>query len=358
VRRADARITLIGTDALNRQADFEDRSGTATYHVYDMVPAIAVQVARLQTALAALRPSWLSRERWRLVLGWGAGNAQEQLDAVMDQAKDLDALVQQWPTLADELDKLDVKMREVQAPANELAPGLMASATDLLAPLGGGPETKEVTIEEVRALLADVPKTTAALALVPAVVQLHEDVAQLEPLQSLTMFDQEFWAEAHRLDREILVNFSLASDVAALEQGHIDELMLRLRALVRQLPASEGGRLASAELEGRPVPESGLALLSGVGRIARMFWSAVSSTRGIDLLWLLVAVAVAMWSGLTLYYFDKPWGRPADFVILFVWAFGSATLLASLLSALEDVTAGPLPFRKQKTDDDKSSASA
>jgi hypothetical protein len=58
VRRADERLTLVGKDALDRQAKYEQRARTASYRVYDLVTGVAPEVARLQTQLGALR-GWL-----------------------------------------------------------------------------------------------------------------------------------------------------------------------------------------------------------------------------------------------------------------------------------------------------------
>ena len=49
VRRADERVTLIGQDALDRQAEFERNTVGMSYRVYDLVSAVAPEVARLQT---------------------------------------------------------------------------------------------------------------------------------------------------------------------------------------------------------------------------------------------------------------------------------------------------------------------
>jgi len=345
VRRVDERLTLIGRDALDRQADFKNRSVGTSYRVYDVVPAAAAEVARLQTQLAGLT-------RWRVAFGWGSGDEQDRLDAVVADAAKLDEVIQQWPSLAGDLHALDDELEKVEQPADPnapaaLAPLVVSRAHDLLAPLGGGPTTKELTIDEARRLLEEVPKTTKVLELLPVAAQLEDDAANL-PAPTSEPSDRDVWAEVRRLDRQIHVELALAEDAFAVEKEGVDALIDRARTLVRQLPPPVGGRLAAAIAPGAVIPEPAIAFISGVGRIARTAWSAVSSTREIDLLWLLISIAVAIWSGLQLYYIDKPWGRPGDVLILLVWAFGATTVLTGLLSALENVAAGTLPLRKSK----------
>jgi hypothetical protein len=291
----------------------------------------------------------LTFKGWRTAFGWASGGEQNRLDSILDEAAKLDQVVQQWPAMADRFGELETRVRAVEQPAQDppasLAPLLLPAAHSFLAPLGGGPMTKQLTIDQARRLVDEVPKTTKALELLPVAAQLHKDLLQLPmPTQELT--DREVFAEAHRLDRLIRAEFASAQDAAVLEQANVDELLVRQRSLIWQLPPPDGGRLASM-LEGEaPAPEPPIAVFAAAGRLARAAWSAVSSTREIDLLWLLVAIATAVWTGLALYYFDKPWGRPADFLILFLWSFGTTTILTSVLSALENAAAGPLPLKK------------
>lgn len=353
VRRTDERLTLIGRDALDRQDEFRQRAGTATYRVYDMVFGVASEVARLQTELADLLPSIETVQGWRAAFGWAAGDAQDRLDRLVEEAAALDDTVSRWVPLASELQKLDAQLRTIDESGSDeglgdLAPFLVASARSLVAPVAGEPTTKHLTIAETRALIDLVPKTTAALELLPVAGQLKADLAALRRPDEPA--DYEVWAEARRLDRQARAELALAEDASALGQANVDDLLARARTLYRQLAEPPTGGLA-ALVEEEALPEPAIAFFSDLGRTARAVWSALGSTRGVDVVWLLVAIALAVWSGLTLFYLDKPWGRPTDFVILTVWAFGTTTILTPLLSALENVAAGALPLKKSKPDD-------
>lgn len=345
VRRLDERLTLIGRDARDRQADFENRSIGTSYRVYDLVPGVAAEVAQLRSRVSGLRS-------WRVAFGWSSGDAQGRLDAVVADASKVDEVVQQWPSLCGDLHALDVELAQVEQPTAPTAPATLAPlivsrAHDLLVPLGGGPPTKELTLAEARRLLEEVPKTTKVLELLPIAAQLEDDAANL-PVPRSEPSDRVVWAESRRLSRQVRVELALAEDAFAVEKEGVDALIDRARMLVRQLPPPAGGRLAAAIAPGALVPEPAIAFISSVGRIARSTWSAASTTREIDGLWLLISIAIAVWSGLQLYYVDKPWGRPGDVVILLVWAFGATTVLTGLFSALENVAAGTLPLTKSK----------
>ena len=193
---------------------------------------------------------------------------------------------------------------------------------------------------------------TKALELLPVVSQLESDVAQLPPLSNLPNFyTRRCGPKRTASSVKFVAEFAVAKDVQALEQENMDGLIARARTLVRQLPVQVAGQAAAVAPPTAVVAEPAISLFSRVGDIAKTLWSAVSSTREVDLLWLLVAIAIAVWSGFALYYVGKPWGRPGDFVILFVWAFGATTILTSVLSALENVAAGPLPLRPPEARD-------
>ena len=79
-----------------RQAEFEKRAATADYRVYDLVSAVAPEIARLQTELAGLHPSWATASGWRVVFGWAAGDEQDRLNSLIEEAGKLDHTIGEW----------------------------------------------------------------------------------------------------------------------------------------------------------------------------------------------------------------------------------------------------------------------
>ncbi len=361
IRRADKRVTLIGGDALLRQDEFEERAGNATYRVYDVKPGVMQEVARLQTALVEQWPRLTSKAGLKAAFGT---KDQDRLDAIVKDAASLDEAVQHWPKVAHDLEALAEVVQtinvvdgspDVRSTPGEFAPSLVERARALLAPTGGGPTTRPLTIEEAKELGAEAPKLTSALNLLRTVVELHAKLKGPMPANMDTS-DEDVWFQARRLVRQARAEFALAADVATLEQGKVDELVNRARALYRQVappraPGEEGAGLESVTARELAL-EGSIPIIGGIGRVLRAAWSQVS-TRRVDLFWLIVAIALAVWSGLTLYWFDKPWGRPTDVIVLMVWAFGATTLLTPIFSALEDVAARPTPLKRS---DDKAAA--
>lgn len=359
IRRADKRAKLIGEDALLSQDEFADRAGSASYRVYDFRPGVMQEVARLQTALTEWWPRLTSISG--LQAAFGTKN-DEWLDAILKDAASLDAYVEHWPKIADDLKALAGVVQAIDAAdaSSDLAakPGQFAEqivkrARSILAPTGGGPTSKPLTLEEAKDLSEEIPKLTSALTLLPILADLH---AKLEgdPPGNMEPEDAGVWFEARRIVRQARAEFAVATDVAMLEKSGVDRLVKRARALYRQVappiaPDEQEAALASL-MEGEPAPEGSIPIIGGIGRILIATWSHLA-TRSVDLVWLVVAILLAFWSGLTLYWFDKPWGRWTDVVVLLVWAFGTATVLTPMLSALEDVVARPTALKR--SDDDK-----
>lgn len=345
VRRLDKRVTLIGEEALRNDDEYAKRAGAATYNGYDLMSAVGPEMARLQIALALLNPGWLTRQGWIAAF---SGKDEEHLDGLVKEAAELNDLVQQWPNLATDFEELMAELRKVdELSLKGLAPNLVQSARSMVAPTEGNPKSTVLTIKQARDLVEAVPKTTRALRLLPVASQLSKELAHQPDVPS----DRPVWVEAGHLTRQALAELAVAKDASSLEQAKVDELLTRARALYRQLPPREAGRTAAIVPQDF-VPETVIALIAGLGRAARSTWSVLSA-RQIDIVWLAVAIGLAIWSGLTLYYVDKPWGRLGDIIIMVVWAFGATALLTPVLSAIEDVIGKPTTLKRKSDEEPK-----
>lgn len=361
IRRADNRVTLIGEDAVLRQAEFEERAASASYRVYDIKLGVAQDVGRLRSALASQRPSLTSKKGLQAAFGT---KDPDELNAVLKDAAALEQTVQHWPEVAKDLKALAEAVQGLDNAhgaagiprPSEFSPLLVQRARELLMSAGGSPRTKPLTLHEARELSDEVPKLTSALKLLPIVAGLYVHLELGGVPSDLDPSDRDVWFRARRLVRQARAEFAVAADVVTLEQAKVDELVGQARALHRRVapPPAPGEDLPDVMVDRREelAPQFPIPIIGGIGRLLGGAWAQLS-TRPVDLVWLVVAIAIAVWSGLALYWIDKPWGRPSDVIVLLVWAFGTTTLLTPIFSALEDVAARPTPLTKP---DDKSGA--
>ena len=354
IRRADKRVTQIGYDAIERQRQFEDRARTASFLVYRINQGAAQEVARLERALAEQWPRLTSITGLRAAF-WTKD--PDELDAVLKDAAALDQTVRHWPSVADDLRALAATVAAITGAGplgepvtpGDFAPLLVAHARDVLAPTGASTTEKALTIKEAGALSEEVPKLNNALKLLPTVVELYGALDSPDPPDELRASDKEVWLQARRLMQQARSEFAVATDVARLEQAKVDDLVKQSQAYYWQVapkpaPAEQSAEMA-AFIEGGPARAAAVPVIGDIGRLLGTAWSGIT-TRSVGTFWVLAAIALAFWSGLTTYWFDKPWGRPADYVVLFVWAFGATTLVAPILSALEDFIGRPTPLKK------------
>ncbi len=93
-----------------------------------------------------------------------------------------------------------------------------------------------------------------------------------------------------------------------MDDAKVEELVARAQSLQRQLIVPQppaGGRELFAGPAGPAETASSINLLGWIGRA---IGAALSYTRAgsLDWVWLILAVVIAFWTGLQLYWIDKP----------------------------------------------------
>jgi hypothetical protein len=272
---------------------------------------------------------------------------------VLDAMADLDSTVQRWPAFADDLAALAKRLAAVIADGSaSLAPGLIDHSKAMLRPAVESSGNAELDIAVASALEKEVANTTLSLALLPAARELQHRLADVETGSTVPLSDKRVYEEAQRKFRQALAELELAKSAADVERAGVDKLLEESRALALQLvPHVPVAKSAAAQVtRTQPIVSSLITLLP---RLARTLTSGRRNVRAVDLAWLLVALAVATWTGLAALYISKPWGLWSDYIALAVWAFGATAVLTPLLSGLANVTAGALSLKKS---DDKSTS--
>jgi len=83
-----------------------------------------------------------------------------------------------------------------------------------------------------------------------------------------------------------------------------------------------------------PEPKEKEEAVAGVSSLAARVADLARRRVGWDLFYLTLVTAVAIHSGLLLYYFDKPFGTPRDYLDLMIWGFSTKALLDIVTGAV------------------------
>ena len=333
MRRARARLTALGNVAIQKQMEYDRLASGATYRRYTFTIGVARKVAVLQGELDKALPGW--SRRWFLPVA--VEEQQKAYDAVVKEMVDVDATITSWPSLAAGFDELRGVL-SASEPLADLAPELLSSARSLLDPANGDDLEVQLTYEEARRLLDQVPKTTAALRLLPLAKELAEQLPGLQPDGS-RQSDFDVYERAYRLLNQAEAELAMAADSSDVENGHVQGLLSEARSLALQLRPAAPVKLEAAvagEITylARPV--------AWLGRVLAAFSTSAGHVRAVDFTWLVIATALGAWTGLATLYFGKAWGTPSDYIALLAWAIAAAVVLTPILAALERVASGPL----------------
>jgi hypothetical protein len=339
------------------QVVFADRSRNKTWHGYDLQPSLGQKLSEVRTALAGL--------------GRRFGQLDEQApeyEAITNTLTDLDGIITAWPEFASRLGELEEALEEVQEEAPEYRPpgasgpipAFVASAERLLM---GSP----LPIEEARAYMEKTEKTARMaeswLAHVRAIEQLKDAAMTVEAAMTDLPPDHPDWSslrEATRKLSEAAEELFSAEDADKLEQwgtvNDIDIARSRLNGLAwhmkRERRPAALGSAPDAAVQEDVSGASGLAkALSPEGQSADAIARQIAGTRRRrNLLALLVLATITVFTGLTLLYFDRPFGTLRDYVAIMAWGFGAQAALEALVGGLDRLvgggrsTAGPQPL--------------
>jgi len=203
------------------------------------------------------------------------------------------------------------------------------------------------------ALVAEVPATIDALGLPFVLNEIETRLAEVKPSPNREA-DFAVWSRANQLYRQARVELAQATSASEVEAAGLADVVQTARRLVLQLAPAPSTLEEQAFEPNAPGMGSVISMLQSVKSAGRRLASSVSSSRAVSLLWVLLAFAIAVWSGLTSLYLDKAWGTARDDFAMFVWAVGICTVVPVLLSSLEDLGSGPIPLKR--TDGDADSA--
>lgn len=343
VRRARLRLSKMSGEATTAQGRFERMAAGAAYRRYQFMEGVQRRIVELQTELDEARPAFL--KRWYMAFAPSEKDLQDQvLEKVGRKMASLDATIRAWPGLADDLAELRARLDSITGKGlDHLARSLVDRGRVLLHPTDAG----ELSVEADAAatLVAEVPATSDALALLPAAHELDQRLKEVEP-DGGEPADEAVWSRARQLHRQAMAELREAKDANDVIRAGVDELLQTARRLALQLePRQEGEGQGSADptvVKGSGSWVNAVALLK---RISRPIQSVLRGGPAVGLVWFLLAVGVAVWSGLSSLYIDRPWGTARDYLAMLVWAFGVTTVVPTVLTSLEELAAGPAPLK-------------
>jgi hypothetical protein len=314
-------MRLRGRAALADQA-FLEQSSNADWDRYRIEPVVATEGAELRRRLHDLRqglPRWL---RW---LPWSPGEQEPERQAIVESINDLDRLVTDWPQTPRDIKRARERLA-ASADASSRSPLLVQRMAEVQAPEG------ELSVDELRSRREFLLHFDAALDVVDqlAVVDgLLRGVDRTPATEEWSPLDEEVYQRAKHLVREASVVLAQLRSSSEVER-EVGPLVGRAARLVARLPIKPrrtGMRGATAGDTG--IVESGLVLVRRVAEaVSRRGYTASQSAL------VLVALFVAVATGLALLYVGKAWGTPTDFLAAFVWGFGATALLSPVLDLL------------------------
>jgi hypothetical protein len=355
VRQCRQRLAKLAGGATDAQTSFENMTAGQPYRMYQFRDGVLRRIGTLETQLVDVRPRWM--RHWYAAVVPSPKDAQDAAVVNVTKSMDtLDDLIRAWPGLAGDFGKLQNKLDGVTAaetsgtPLKDFAPKLVAHADQLLHP----PEETEQALDDraAAALVAEVPATIDALGLPLVLEEIGTRLADVKPPPN-SEADFAVWNRANQLYRQARTELAQAASASEVEAAGLADVVQTARRLVLQLAPVSPAVTGQTFVPGALGLGSVVSVLQSVKAPRRRMASSVSSSRAVGLFWVLLAFAIAVWSGLTSLYLDKAWGTARDDFAMFVWAIGVCTVVPVLLSSLEDFGAGPIPLKGVDGDGDK-----
>ena len=351
LRRTSSRLNLIGEEAWRNQKAFEEAAVAEPFRHYNFSYGATREVQRLQRQIDDLQPAWA--RRWLLgFVPWAREDDAAAYDAAQKEMSDLFDAVEAWPDMAAQLKELQTTVHAV-APYVALSPGLVARAKEILRPKAKKAGQVELEFAESKKLIGEVTDTTVALKLLPVAKELEQRLDEVQPGQETPRSDVPVFFAAQRKWRQAVAEMQEAKSAEALKTAGVDQLLTQSRRMVLQLTVPPTGQRNVPQSVGAgDVPSAtGVGLLSALvalfPKVSGTPSTTTASIRPVDAIWLLVAVAIAAWTGLAALYVGKAWGSWGDFFTMFVWAFGTTAVLTPVLAGLQNLVAGPMPLKKE-----------
>lgn len=335
LKQAERMIVGIGKRAISADAEFEDAAGDQTFRTYTMAGGVQTQLAILNSAFRDLHPRWMRRSWWHWI-PWGLAGRKEEHQKLLDRVAEVDALVESWDLLSADLSALQSALDAVEGGRElDIAPHVVGQARLLLQPT-----VPELSFDEAVKVVADTKATTQVLALLPMVSEL-EDAFEL-PLDAVDEADQAAFAEARRSFRHAFVELRESTSAGDAVEAGVVTLVAEARTSLLGIWFEPGVGHEQGFNDGQGDEPTGLYVgpipwVSGAIAALRRF---TASGKGADMVWLAIALGVAIWTGLVAQYFDKPWGLPQDYVAMAAWAFAATTVLTPLLTAVGNLASG------------------
>jgi hypothetical protein len=353
LHRLENRLGEIGEIAVQAQNEFRDLSGTESYRRFTIVPGVATEIARLNRQTSELRPSFV--RRWFLAfVPWSFTERQEDYDKLLVETAILEESVKNWPLMPGLFARLKSSLVRLEsADSGYIAPGLIADAKVTLDPNSDSTSECLLDFAAAKDLIQKVPDTITALALIDAAQQINKPLADMTEGELDCASDTQVLEEARRLYQQARAELLLAVSAADVQEAGVDQLLREVRSRLLQLKPPVGNVRpqtvdeGDAEIDVAKGPVVGLISLFP-RLITALFGGKAGVVRAVDTTWLLVAVLVAAWTGLTAMYLGKAWGDWQDYLAMFAWAFGATAVLTPILSSLERVATGALPLKPSK----------
>jgi hypothetical protein len=287
---------------------------------------------------------------WRII----RLDSNPEYKALRGEVDSYKTIIDQWPSFPAALDELENRLTKAAGANSNPSPSFLADGGMLI-------KGQPIKLNEVQAVLDNIAATTRLAITWVELVNWYAVVgAKFIALNPKTLPDdvQLFYRQAARFLNESAAELRRVESIEELTELGTRANLRNAEKLVDQLAPLQqpgyAGAASSLDLEAfdsRPMDQLSITSAraadqpgSASARAAVM--RSESSIRGWNWLFFIVAVAVAILSGLQSFYFDKAFGSVADYIGVFLWAFAATTLLEGIVSALDRVlTPGLLTMR-------------
>jgi hypothetical protein len=366
--------------ARDAERKFQLRAGNYTWNAYTYMPDFEVKIREIITQLEGLKHD-LSK----------LGEDDPKRQAALDPRKGLEAVVDAWPALAPDLDRLSELTRAAaeaatsgRGPQDPDRPTFLAWAEQLLR---GRPLDTEDVLEQVSEIVSAASMAGAWPDYLKQVNELRKQAEDIrEAMKGLPRDDSDraTLEAAFRALSEARAELWNAKDADELSRYGTVENIDHARSLLaglgdRRAELEEAAAQKAGDLRDRSLPDVLKQLSQETTRLVhrelelelakaeapdQVIWTAEAPPaearsaseqaledpaaeaerikrwrQFVNLIVVLVLGLAALWTGLTTLYFDKPFGTVRDYLNVLLWGFGVQVVLEGITAGVDRLRA-------------------
>jgi hypothetical protein len=359
IRRAHKALSDLVPQAYEAQKEFDQKAAGKQYANYTFTAAVTRKVSDLQGQLADLTPGgW--RRPFATFLPQPKANTDDGVRPIAAATAALGTTVTDWPAFADALSQLEAALDGLTQQERSLAKPLVDRSTLILAPQGGDALSYEfASIDDCTARITETSLTTSALGLLPRVQPLR---AALEDAEGNVGHegDVAILDRARHTFNLAVGELAVAKDADELATAGVDRLLVSARRDLMRIPPEPDTVMAAVQdQDAEAVLDFGVLgagaaivgdLLGRLPALAQRVSDGLTRGAASGVLWLLIALLVALWTGMAALYVDKPWGSLGDIFAAIVWGIVATATLTPVLGAVEALMERPIAVARKGAD--------